>query len=191
MSYSKPIHVGVQKIQCQPQQGAALVVALITLMVMTIFGLSGMKNALNDLYSTQGYSDYDYAFQSAETGLRLAEAIINSATSDTNATSLLTVANISVQSSDSSDYSDPDFWDGISFYSTQHRVKVVVELYQTVFDSLNISDPGEAIWYYKITSRGVDPNHASLIASDGEKGVVESAYSSTVVQSIYAKRYTE
>ena len=166
--------IGYKESAENKEKGAALVVALVTLLVMTLLGVASMKNSLTDLYSTQGYSDADYAFQSAETGLRIAESIINSSTSDSNATTLLAAANISVQASDSGDYNSITFWDSVTNYSTAPQLKIVVEHYQTVFDSLDLSNPGKAIWYYKVTARGDDPNQS---------------YSSVVVQSIYAKRY--
>ena len=175
--------------KCKKEQGAALVVALIVLVVITVLGVGSMKSSLMNLSSAQGFSDYDYAFQSAETGLRFAESILEEATSESDASARLAAANISTVDSDSGDYNNDSFWDAIAFYNTRHQVKIVVEHYQTVLDSLDASGSGSAVLYYKVTARGVDPEYAASVNSGSEDLV--QAYSVTVLQSIYAKRYSD
>ena len=51
------------------QQGAALVVGLILLMVVTILAISGMKTATTELAMARNDQNFENAFQAAETGL--------------------------------------------------------------------------------------------------------------------------
>lgn len=55
------------------QQGAALVIALILLAVMTLLGLASLRGTLMDERMSAGLFDRGLAFQSAEAGLREAE----------------------------------------------------------------------------------------------------------------------
>ncbi len=53
------------------QQGAALVVGLILLVVITILAISGMSTATTELAMARNDQNYENAFQAAETGLEL------------------------------------------------------------------------------------------------------------------------
>lgn len=55
------------------QQGAALVVGLILLVVITVLAISGMNTATTELAMARNDQNYENAFQGAETGL---EAIL-------------------------------------------------------------------------------------------------------------------
>ena len=59
-------------IQVNSQQGAALVVGLILLMVITILSISGMNTATTELAMARNDQNYENAFQAAETGLEQA-----------------------------------------------------------------------------------------------------------------------
>jgi type IV pilus assembly protein PilX len=56
----------------QRQQGAALVVGLILLVVITVLAISGMNTATTELAMARNDQNYENAFQAAETGLELA-----------------------------------------------------------------------------------------------------------------------
>ena len=56
-------------IQIQKQQGAALIVGLILLVVITVLAVSGMNTATTELAMARNDQNYEYAFQAAETGL--------------------------------------------------------------------------------------------------------------------------
>lgn len=56
----------------QKQNGAALVVGLILLVVITILAISGMNTATTELAMARNDQNYENAFQAAETGLALA-----------------------------------------------------------------------------------------------------------------------
>jgi hypothetical protein len=56
----------------QSQRGAALIVGLILLMVLTVLGVSGMNTATLELTMTSNAQFHQDAFQSAETGIDIA-----------------------------------------------------------------------------------------------------------------------
>ncbi len=56
------------------QQGAALVVGLILLVVITVLAISGMNTATTELAMARNDMNYENAFQAAETGLEVALA---------------------------------------------------------------------------------------------------------------------
>ena len=58
--------------QRKHQNGAALVVGLILLMVITILAISGMNTATTELAMARNDQNYENAFQAAETGLERA-----------------------------------------------------------------------------------------------------------------------
>ena len=51
------------------QQGAALIVGLILLVVITVLAISGMNTATTELAMARNDQNYENAFQAAETGL--------------------------------------------------------------------------------------------------------------------------
>ena len=54
------------------QDGAALVVSLILLVVITVLAISGMNTATTELAMARNDQNYENAFQAAETGLAVA-----------------------------------------------------------------------------------------------------------------------
>ena len=56
------------------EQGAALVVSLILLVVITVLAISGMNTATTELAMARNDQNYENAFQAAETGLEVALA---------------------------------------------------------------------------------------------------------------------
>jgi hypothetical protein len=56
------------------QQGAALVVGLVLLVVITVLAISGMNTATTELAMARNDMNYENAFQAAETGLEVALA---------------------------------------------------------------------------------------------------------------------
>ncbi|MDH4073246.1 MAG: pilus assembly PilX N-terminal domain-containing protein [Gammaproteobacteria bacterium] len=69
------------------QQGAALVVGLILLVVVTVLAVSGMNTATTELAMARNDQNYENAFQAAETGLENALA----------QGSFSTIANVNIQ----------------------------------------------------------------------------------------------
>ncbi|MDH3751744.1 MAG: pilus assembly PilX N-terminal domain-containing protein [Gammaproteobacteria bacterium] len=60
--------------QFHKQQGAALVVGLILMVVITVLAISGMNTATTELAMARNDQNYEYAFQAAETGIEQALA---------------------------------------------------------------------------------------------------------------------
>jgi type IV pilus assembly protein PilX len=56
------------------QRGAALVIGLILLVVITVLAISGINTATTELAMARNDQNYENAFQAAETGLELAMA---------------------------------------------------------------------------------------------------------------------
>ena len=54
------------------QQGAALVIGMILLVVITVLAISGMNTATTELAMARNAQNYENAFQAAETGLEYA-----------------------------------------------------------------------------------------------------------------------
>ena len=67
------------------QTGAALVVGLLLLVVITVLAVSGMNTATTELALARNDQNYEYAFQAAETGLEMAIAQNNYTTQGTMA----------------------------------------------------------------------------------------------------------
>jgi type IV pilus assembly protein PilX len=63
-------HIGIHK----HQNGAALVVGLVLLVVVTVLAVSGMNTATTELAMARNHQNYENAFQAAETGLEQALA---------------------------------------------------------------------------------------------------------------------
>ncbi len=57
------------------QNGSALIVSLVILLVMTIIGITGMKTTVLEEKMANNFRDKDVAFQAAESALRVVEMI--------------------------------------------------------------------------------------------------------------------
>jgi type IV pilus assembly protein PilX len=79
-------------IACRKRQhGAALVVGLLLLVVITVLAISGMNTATTELAMARNDQAYENAFQAAETGLA---NVLSQGTFSTNANSKLPTFNI-------------------------------------------------------------------------------------------------
>ncbi|WP_196221372.1 pilus assembly PilX family protein [Sansalvadorimonas verongulae] len=172
-----------------PQQhGAALVVAMILLTLLTLMGTDSMRTSMLDMHLSKGFQDQNHAFQIAETGLRLAEEVLQTATTDAEVTELLTEARINIETG-SIDYHDSSYWNLKDFYDDDYLVKIVVQRWRYISDSLAIGaeDPS-GIQYYRITARGTDAGYAKYL-NDGNNENYRKSRSVVVLQSIYAARH--
>jgi type IV pilus assembly protein PilX len=61
--------------QYTKQSGAALVVGLVLLVVITVLAISGINTATTELAMARNHQNYEKAFQAAETGLENAMAL--------------------------------------------------------------------------------------------------------------------
>jgi type IV pilus assembly protein PilX len=64
----------MQNLNYRNQQGAALIVGLILLVVITVLAISGMNTATTELAMARNDQNYENAFQAAESGLENALA---------------------------------------------------------------------------------------------------------------------
>ncbi|MBT8091697.1 MAG: hypothetical protein KJN77_01590, partial [Gammaproteobacteria bacterium] len=74
------------------QRGAALVIGLLLLVVITVLAVSGMNTATTELAMARNDQNYEYAFQAAETGLEYALAQGNFAAQVTPTSSTETIS---------------------------------------------------------------------------------------------------
>ena len=75
----------MKAINCNRQRGAALVVGLILLVVITVLAVSGMNTATTELAMARNDQTYENTFQAAENGLEeaLAQNTFNTGTTTT------------------------------------------------------------------------------------------------------------
>ena len=174
----------VSKLAFSKEQGSALVVALIVLLLMTLVGVSSMKNSISDISISKSFSSYDYAFQAAEKALRVTEKKIIDASSEEDLETALGAFNVHIATTDTdaTDYENRLFWNNINFFSNEQNVKIVVELDQIINGSEDLSNPGVATFYYKIIALGIDGVYAVGNAFDYADTVA-------VLVTIFAKRY--
>ena len=85
------------RISRRRQTGAALVVSLLLLVIITVLAVSGMNTATTELALARNDQNYEYAFQAAETGLEIAIAQNNFSTQGTIPTLTHTLGNDSVE----------------------------------------------------------------------------------------------
>jgi type IV pilus assembly protein PilX len=69
-----------QRHNCNRQTGAALVIGLILLLVMTLLGVTAMRGTTLQERMAGALSDQNVAFQAAETALRQGEGVLDSVT---------------------------------------------------------------------------------------------------------------
>lgn len=83
----------------QKQQGAALVVGLVLLVVITVLAVSGMNTATTELAMARNDQNYENAFQAAETGLEnaLSQGAFDPSAVVTIASTINTHDSVSVQ----------------------------------------------------------------------------------------------
>ncbi len=85
------------QISRRQQTGAALVVSLLLLVIITVLAVSGMNTATTELALARNDQNYEYAFQAAETGLEIAIAQNNFSTQGTIPTLTHTLGNDTVE----------------------------------------------------------------------------------------------
>ncbi len=180
----------MKKPEKKQQQGAALVVAMILLTLLTLLGTDSMRNSMLDMNLSKGFRDYNYAFQSAETGLRLAEQLIADSTSAADVSTQLSAGNIAYEAT-RGEYQDDDYWSSKSDVGDGYDTKIVVQPWKFVPDSLAVgaSEQAGGIQYYRVVARGTDRAYAIYI-DDGNTEDYKKVRSVVVLQSIYAKRHS-
>jgi type IV pilus assembly protein PilX len=153
------------------QQGIALVISLIMLLMMTLLGLSAMNTSLMEEKMAGNSRDVELAFQAAETALRDAEIWLADQVNEPAGTSS------GINRVWSPDSLDPDTTNAISWWQevnqvwwlaeaeaygiTINNIKTVphsvIEYKQFIPDTLLIgegSSSDKGMTYYQVTARG-------------------------------------
>lgn len=154
------------------QQGAALIVALIILLLMTLIGIFAMRGGVMQEKMANNLRDRELAHQAAEIALRDAERFISSLVNRPDPT--VSGANSNIYTLNSTDL-DPDttnaqpWWqerDATWWANNANSVAsvlpgnvavapryVIEEIGQKSFDEVE-SKPKSGVYYYRITARG-------------------------------------
>ena len=125
------------------QQGAALIVGLLLLVVITILAVSGMNTATTELAMARNDQTYENVFQAAEKGLEtaLAQGVFNSGAPVTVVPPPVTHENVSatIQYEDSTLVPDRAFSLGVgSGVNAHHFLATSVAIYE--MDPGNVTD---------------------------------------------------
>ena len=168
------------------QQGASLIVVLVLLLVLTVLGTDSMQSSLLEMHMSKGMGDYNYAFEAAESGLRMAETVLDKAATIRDVEDLLKTANIKMEET-LFDHTDESYWNGVKS-SGNGQVKVVVEPWRYVPDNLTVGNGDTAgSQFYRITARGVDPGYEQhLTAGKGED--YRRSRARVIMSSVFAVR---
>lgn len=167
------------------QSGAALIFSLILLLVLTMLGLTSMRNATLEEKMAYNMRDLNLAFEAAESGLREAESWINRQNSEAN----ISTQNFVYQPGELPDLSNqPHSWwingdntgsyDDIDASTTLEEVneppRLVIEHRAFVPDSLVVGfKPPTGKNIYRATARGT--------------GATDTAQS--ITQNTFARRF--
>jgi type IV pilus assembly protein PilX len=161
------------------QRGAALVVVLVLLLVMTLLGLASLRGTLMNQRMSANTFDRSVSFQAAEAALRQAEALlpgINSALFTNACTNGYCSQPVEVANT-------ADRWASTSFNSWQNATAVAsdagmtpqyfIELMGTAPDNGTCAhDVTPKAWCftprYRVTARNLDPT----LAGNGDRSVV-------------------
>jgi type IV pilus assembly protein PilX len=157
----------------QRQQGAALIVSLIVLMVMTMIGISSMQSTTMEEKMAGNMRDQSVAFQNAEIALRTGEDYLGSP--------ILPAFNGSDGLYQPADGDDTDFpvWESIDWFDTSSVVTIsdltlanahsdpvyIIEELDEVTDLTGSLEAGlpKISSYYRITARASGTSDASRI----------------------------
>lgn len=164
------------------QQGAALITALIILLVLTVLGISAMRNTSLQENITGNLRDHDLALQAAETALTDAEGNLSlaSATNIPIAGGNLIVSGTTLGPIIQRDTLPPmnttghDYtvWDGTNDIAASSTLQglaanptYIIEFEQAVIDNLDPESraKGRGRYYYRVTARGVGSSKNSVV----------------------------
>ncbi len=165
------------------QQGVALIVSLVILLVLTIIGVQSMSTSVLEERMAGNYRDKKMAFEAAESALKAAEAFLNVQTENPVANNTASNGIYSFGSTNVRSYS---FWQTITNQNSMTGLaegpKYVIEARgELAGGGANISaeiganskaNGGDAKKYgYRVTARGVggSANAVVLLQSDYER----------------------
>ncbi|MGD8644843.1 MAG: PilX N-terminal domain-containing pilus assembly protein [Chromatiales bacterium] len=148
------------------QQGSALIISLLFLLLLTVVGVTAIRNSTLEERMAGNMRDLNIAFQAAEAGLRAAEADLSGAlpTFTTTGTDGYYIA------------PDPDatpLWEasgtnwkgsGLSNFSQSYAAPdyIIEELDPVTQPSLQFGSAGTTIQLYRITARGFGPGQETV-----------------------------
>ncbi|WP_211824578.1 pilus assembly PilX family protein [Kistimonas asteriae] len=183
------------------ESGSALIMALITLLVLTLLGTTSLDNAIMEQRMARGNVDHETAFQNAELGLRSIENRLLDYSSFATLESELTGEGV-YYSSLSSNYLNTSFWASVPVYANGQVLTgsdanivdqaglgitmIIIEYIKEVNNSLGVgSSSSSKIYYFRVTSLGTDTTYTVANANAGDR-----PRTLTMVQSILAVRLT-
>lgn len=127
-------HDSVSEDRWNMEQGSALVIALVMLVVLTLMAIAGMQTTSIQERMAGNLRDKNLAFQSAEAALREAELFLQSAVlPEFNGTNGL----YEYTSFDRDDWTDPDFWsNSTNYYEYEISIDEVATLPKYIIEEL-------------------------------------------------------
>ena len=151
------------------QQGAALIVALVLLLVLTVLGTAGLQDTTMEERMAGNFRDYSAAFDAAETALRTGEVAVSDASEfnamafdGTDGTYEITDSSQSVDPATASNYSlsvPPD----VLTYDSELLVNALPEYYIEQLPEIALpasdltvgfQDQAPRVRYYRVTGKG-------------------------------------
>ncbi len=149
------------------QHGSALLISLLFLLLLTVLGVTAIRNSTLEERMAGNLRDLNIAFQAAEAGLRVAEADLASAALPAftaagtggyytapaaDATPLWEVGGTNWRGSGLTNFSQ-------SFAPPDY---IIEQLAPVVQPSLQFGSPGTTIQLYRITARGFGPSQDTV-----------------------------
>ena len=181
------------------ESGTALIMALATLLILTLLGTTSMDNAIMEQRMARSHVDHERAFQNAELGLRSVERRLLGFSSLATLETGLTGDGIYYDQR-GADYLNISSWSGVPIYfnGTVRKgknanvvdqaglgiTKVIVEHIKDVSEASGAGSASSAtIHYFRVTSLGTDAAYTVANAGAGDRPGTLS-----MVQSIVAVR---
>lgn len=174
------------------QQGAALAVSLIMLLVLTMVGITGMQTTTMEEKMAGNGRDYNLAFQAAEAALRNAEVYVESLVTATDFDPANSHDGLVSESEEDPDYFNGGVWDPAGPIGTnypnrpvtvsslykqqpQYIVKYVAENDPDSNARLNVGGYGEKlagaqVTVFRITARGTGGTNNSQVLLQSHYG---------------------
>lgn len=166
----------MQQISFLKQRGAALIVSLLILLVMTLIGLSGMQTTVLEERMAGNFKNRNLAFQSAESALREGEEFLRTTPilPSFNGTTLglyqPTTTGQPRWHDDNTDWSSGALPDGVITYGgalaeVAASPGYIIEEMLPVLESTGSLETGTALEhrYYRVTSRAVGGTTSAVV----------------------------
>lgn len=149
------------------QNGSALIISLLFLLLLTVVGVTSMRNSTLEERMAGNLRDLNIAFQAAEAGLRVAEADLAAPTlptfTDGGAGGYYTAP--AADAAPRWELAGTNWHDsGLSGFSQSHAPPeyIVERLDPVVQPSVQFGSAGTSIQLYRITARGYGPSQDTV-----------------------------